>query len=662
MTRLSDHTAARPVTNGCGKDTDLSLDIFLIKSSHSTLSSRILGPLRRQQVDRLFPCAEAGGSSMKIHDLTVAMSLVARLAPAFACSFASLEARGEELSKDRLAASAADFCDDTTFIDEEGNEAAGTRRCGPDLRDLKPEQVRLGVEIGGIKGELGDIRAEKGLIAENIKAAIEIAGIVGTLTSPPPCEREGDVGCYVRDPFKATEVAALRAKVVEGQTVIGIEGAVTLPRVGQVLSGVEYGLDGSERVGTLLLPNVGNVLAGSPPYGDAEALSVPSYSPDFPERGNVKSTATVNGLAGTLMDCGSDGATDCVATPAFKAADITLALPGNIRAGITIAGQLGEYPSATYPLPSASGTLDLEEAGFSTAIKTAASFEYWTSDGVRQTGSGSSSIVPENILAGVSIFGEGGTLPVYPCTYASQAACSADSACLWTGGACTIDPFNLRRDIVVGSQTGSLKLNCRNHGNTAVFNLNSGIQWWETINNHNNGLSTLPDEKPAGWDAGHLCGKELWADATADGACDSAADDCMMKDRVSGLIWTESYPVASAAAAATMLDWSQSVAHCDGLSYGGRSDWRLPTQMELVMAYQHGIRQLAYKGAGTIRPSGDTLDNNDAFIPSGNVFTWTASARSTSLTTAEYVSLGEGRSSSLAKSTNNQNTVLCVAP
>jgi hypothetical protein len=599
---------------------------------------------------------------MKVHELTVAMVLVARLATAFACSLASVEARGEDPPKYRLAASAADFCDDTTFINEEGNEVAGTRRCGPDLRDLKPEQVRLGVDIGGIKGELVDIRAEKGLIAENIKAAIEIAGIVGTLTSPPPCEREGDVGCYVRAPFKATEVAALRAKVVEGQTVVGIEGAVTVPRVGQVLSGVEYGLDGSEKVGALLLPNVGNVLAGSPPYGDAEALSVPSYSPDFPERGNVKSTATVNGLAGTLMDCGSDGGTDCVATPAFKAADITLALPGNIRAGITIAGQLGEYPSATYRLPSASGIVDLEETGFSAAIKTAASFEYWTSDGVRQTGSGSSSIVPENILAGVSIFGEAGTLPVFPCTYASQAACSADSACLWTGGACTIDPFNLRRNIVVGSQTGSLKLNCRNHGNTAVFTMTAGIQWWETINNHNGGLSTLPDETPAGWNAGHLCGKELWADVTADGACDSPADDCMMKDRISGLTWTESYPVSSSAAAATTLDWSASVAHCDGLSYGGRSDWRLPTQMELVMAYQHGIRQLAYKGAGTIRPSGHTLDNNDAFIPSDNVAAWTASTRSTSIGAAEYVTLGEGRSSSLSKTNTSQNTVLCVSP
>lgn len=33
-----------------------------------------------------------------------------------------------------------------------------------------------------------------------------------------------------------------------------------------------------------------------------------------------------------------------------------------------------------------------------------------------------------------------------------------------------------------------------------------------------------------------------------------------------------------------------------------------------MTAYNHGIRELGYKGGGTIRPSGDTLSNNNMFI------------------------------------------------
>jgi hypothetical protein len=55
---------------------------------------------------------------------------------------------------------------------------------------------------------------------------------------------------------------------------------------------------------------------------------------------------TVAGVAGTLgaelhSDCVADGIQDCVTTAAFLSADVSTALPTNIKSGVQIAGQTG---------------------------------------------------------------------------------------------------------------------------------------------------------------------------------------------------------------------------------------------------------------------------------------------------------------------------------
>ncbi len=45
-----------------------------------------------------------------------------------------------------------------------------------------------------------------------------------------------------------------------------------------------------------------------------------------------------------------NGQIDCKTTSAYKAADMSLVLPGNIKSGVTIAGQAGDFPSVAYPL------------------------------------------------------------------------------------------------------------------------------------------------------------------------------------------------------------------------------------------------------------------------------------------------------------------------
>ncbi len=347
----------------------------------------------------------------------------------------------------------------------------------------------------------------------------------------------------------------------------------------------------------------------------------------------------------------------------------------NIKAGVHLLGVTGAYPSANYPLPSASAVADLDGPTFHAKIKASAAFEYWTSDGTYQTGLGDADIDAANIKSGVAVFGTTGTLDPADllCTHTTQGSCVADSACLWNNGACSIDPWNIRVGKSIAGTLGQLKVNCRNRANNLIFNTdaippgNSGstsgttINWWDTIDDYNSN-GAFPPSLVATWSSDTDCDRTVWRDLTADGACDSASDDCLIKDQISGLIWSESYPATGAAAGTTMLDWSLAVNRCDALIFGGNSDWRLPTHKELLDAYVHGIRDLGYKGSGSVRAAG-SLDNNDAFIASIDIsFFWSASTISDLTTNAWTLHLVNGNSNSDSKSTSPGFQMLCVRP
>lgn len=325
-------------------------------------------------------------------------------------------------------------------------------------------------------------------------------------------------------------------KIVAGYKIGDVKGTVILPDPGVVAAGSQYGAKGAEYEGIA--------------------------------------------VSGSYAECTADGETGCVATSSYKAASSSVLLAGNIKSGVTIGGQLGDYPSSSYPLDGASATSDLDNATFSAKIKSDTAFEYWSSDGTRHTGQDDSDISASNIASGVSIFGTEGSLAAAQCTDSTQGDCESDSACRWTGSACEINPWHIRSGVTISGQTGSIKANCRNRANSSVYNSDTmppgtsgttagtSTDWWDTIDNYNNNLDLLPTEQPSGWTSDHMCGKELWSDVTADGACDAAGDDCMMKDNVTGLIWSEGYPVSGVASANSSKTWSSAVSHCDSLNYG----------------------------------------------------------------------------------------------
>ena len=469
------------------------------------------------------------------------------------------------------------------------------------------------------------------------------------------CAGDGDTSCVATGTYAAALTTGLADKVLSGQTVAGVGGNVTLPGVGDVELGVTFGIGGNGSTGTFAVPSVVDVQE-SVTFGASGTEFTGTFTE--PGVGNVESGVTY-GASGIEF-------TGTFGVPALAEVEtgVTFGGSGNEFTGTatleshnncTGGNQDGCIATSTYKTMDLSnkdggGALDLNSADFLTRMKSASLFEYWDDTGTRYTANGDGDIISTNIKTGVDIFGASGSV---------------------AGSGTPPDPFDVRVGKVVNGVTGKLKVNCRNRANGSIYNSDSmppgtgattagsSIDWWDTIDNFNNDGNGLPTEQPLGWTSDHMCGKELWSDETADGACDSAGDDCMMRDEVTGLLWSEGYPVTGVAPGDSTKDWSAAVSHCDSLIYGGRTDWRLPTQMELQTAYKHGIRELGYKGGGTVRPSGDTLDNNDLFIPHVDISFWTASSRTADTTNAFAVFLFHGYTPYADKTGTHR--VVCVA-
>jgi hypothetical protein len=430
-------------------------------------------------------------------------------------------------------------------------------------------------------------------ITGNIKNGATIAGVPGSVTSESHsnCAADGATGCVAVSTYPAALATDAASKILSGQTLAGVAGSVTLPAASDVKSGTIS-------------------------YGAAGTQFTPSYSPDFPDVANVKTTDTVNEATGTLdltdllagnikssvtiagvtgsvtseshSNCASDGAIGCVTVAGFKSADMSVAIAGNIKSGIAIAGVTGQYPSATYTLLRASNTADLTDltqATFKDQVKSSAGFEYWDSSGTRWPGAGDDDIAAGNIATGVDIFETIGT----------AAAGVAPNA------------WDVRAGSIVNGVTGKLPVNCRNTARSAVYNydgdvasLSDGaiatgttVDIWDTIDDYNGGTAGLPSGTVAGWSSSTVCGgiestvgdSNIWRDVTTtDGTtastCAGTVANCSYKDKASGLEWSKD----------STGTWPVAVQYCSGLTFNGKTGWRLPTQKELYGAYEHGIR------------------------------------------------------------------------
>ena len=501
----------------------------------------------------------------------------------------------------------AKVCNDLTFYNQEGNLVQGTRIC---------EVPSLG-------------EAEPNLKAENIRAGITIGTIDGTLKpSPEDCAADGVINCVAVATFPAANKTAFAAN-------------------------------------------------------------------------DIRSGISVAGVSGSLTECSTDGQTNCLAIPTYPALQKSLLTASVLKNGSVINGITGAYPNATYPLAGSTVAADLTAATFNAQVKSATAFEYFDSTGTLQAGAGDDDITAANIVSPISIFGTSGTAPtpvapdawnvrvgtvINGVTGQLKTTCrNRANSSIWntslpytataldtTADTLTISshPFTSNMTVRVGASVEPVGLTANTttyfvivvDANTIQLSASSGpgaqvdfttvgsivtvyqwsdatLHWWDTIDDHNNN-GVYPTSLVSGWSTDTDCDSSTWLDLTTDGTCNSAADDCIMQDKITGLMWSESYPATALAAASTTRNWQKSIQQCNDLNFGGHSGWRLPTQKELLEAYVHGIRDVGYNGTGTIRGSGST-NNNDLFISNVDGGYWTSSVGTTSIN-AWYVVLSDG--------------------
>jgi hypothetical protein len=314
---------------------------------------------------------------------------------------------------------------------------------------------------------------------------------------------------------------------------------------------------------------------------------------------NVADGIDIFGTEGTAVlethsNCASDGATGCVAVAAFKAVDMTKLVEGVVKKGVSIAGVTGDYPSATYRLSANTAVADLLQSSFETQVVSGDEFEWFDGSGDRKYRAvgGDADIIAGNIKTGVTIFGVPGSL-----TVESHSDCSSDAevGCVTTSrykaaDTDTYSEWDVRKGIVVGGKSGEIVF-YKNQANTATqYNRTTGdgalagVDAYDTIDDFNGG-GGFPTETPSGWV--QATGANWIMDAASDngdgggtagnGLCEGT-EACVFKDRLTNLLWTKTLN------GGTTYSWEDAISQCENLSYGGITDWRLPTQKEWLAA------------------------------------------------------------------------------
>jgi len=297
-------------------------------------------------------------------------------------------------------------------------------------------------------------------------------------------------------------------------------------------------------------------------------------------------TATVGGIPATSLRVSSANSASLVVpagvTPGMANLKLTLS-------GSEVTASMAYMPTGDIPLI----TLAVSEV--------CSGVEYYDINGDRQTGTKSCS-------SGSSSSGSGSSSP---------------------------NPWDLRAGVTVGGVTGKLKVNCRNavrlSGTSGVFDNTTspaaaGSDIWDTVDDYY-GLPASTDF-PVAWSVpNNYCGgievtagdDNVWKDVTtSDGTtastCTETSANCAYQDKISGLQWSKNL---------TTTSWAVAITTCNDLNHNGLTDWRLPTQKELMGAVEHGIISTqGVMGGGSVDfwSSSTSADwNTDAYVVSLNM-------------------------------------------
>ena len=436
--------------------------------------------------------------------------------------------------------------------------------------------------------------------AARIRSSLTIAGVVGTLDD---CATDGGSGCVVTGP---TYVSALTtgaaAKILSGQSIAGVSGSAAArpsdcASDGEVNCVAITNFPAVNKVTNLAAPNlamisssvtVGGVvgtLANCSTDGTTSCLTVSGF-PSANTTGAAAKILTGQTLAGVSgsataapSNCSSDGQINCVAITTYPALQKSLLTAAVLKNGTVINGVTGAYPNATYPLAGSTVAADLTAATFKAQVKSSTAFEYFDSSGNLQTGAGDVDITGAKIASGIDIFSSTGTFGP-DCTADGQTACLTTST-YKSANTSSYDEWSIRDGMTIGGVTGKIAF-YRSGADLSFFNRTTGsgtnssgsvVDEYDSIddlvNDYTAAPYSFPTAVPSGWPS--ISAATNWL-ATGSGG--------VYMDRITLQYWAPQGPGDS---------WDNSVIYCNDLSLGGYTDWRLPTQKEMLQVFINGL-------------------------------------------------------------------------
>ncbi len=219
------------------------------------------------------------------------------------------------------------------------------------------------------------------------------------------CNIDGDVSCLVDGTnFKAALIAGAAAKIITGQTLAGQNGtAAAAPANCGTNGGQSCVATGAYFAATSCSANGSNCFL--PQFvTSTQPLKAISYDAIDAGKASIRSSLTLSGITGTLVNCSAGGETGCVTNSTFKS--INLSSQGsNSSSGLTA-------------------------ANFNTKLATTGNFEFWDASGTRHEKAGDTDLAAANIATSVVIHGVIGSADLEShsaCGAANQMGCVATS-------------------------------------------------------------------------------------------------------------------------------------------------------------------------------------------------------------------------------------------